>query len=239
MALITMASIETSHRLSRLLLLRPLVVLFTLLGIASAYMELPDDALRSIPSAGSDFDIKKGALLAPLLIPRVAGTDGSITAQNHFLDFFKTNLPDWTVEIHNATSTTPATGDRQVPFANLIFRRDPPWAKPGDVGRLTLVAHYDSLYQPVGFIGATDSAAPCAMLMHTARSIENALVKKWSAMQASGDAGSGLEPEVGVQILLLDGEEAFVSWSSTDSLYGSRYASPCASYHLEFANTPF
>ena len=92
------------------------------------------------------------------------------------------------------------------------------------MGRLTLVAHYDSLYQPVGFIGATDSAAPCAMLLHTARSIEAALVKKWSAMQASGDAGSGLEPEVGVQILLLDGEEAFVSWSSTDSLYGARYA---------------
>ena len=29
--------------------------------------------------------------------------------------------------------------------------------------------------------------------------------------------------DVGVQILLLDGEEAFVSWTATDSLYGARY----------------
>jgi glutaminyl-peptide cyclotransferase len=221
--LLNMAPIKQSH-CKRLLLLRPLAVIVALLGIVSAYTELSDEALRAIPSAGPDFDIKTGALLAPLLIPRIAGTDGSVAAQNHFLDFFRTQLPEWKVDIHNSSSTTPATGNRQIPFANLIFRRDPPWAKEGDVGRLTLVAHYDSLFKPADFIGATDSAAPCAMLMHAARSIEAALVKKWSALQASGEAGSGLESEVGVQILLLDGEEAFESWSSTDSLYGSRYA---------------
>ncbi|CRK11018.1 hypothetical protein BN1723_009225 [Verticillium longisporum] len=109
-----------------------------------------------------------------------------------------------------------------IPFTNLIFVRDPPWAKVGDVGRLTLVAHYDSLYKPDGFIGAIDSAAPCAMLMQTALGIEEALAKKWKAMQDSGDAGMGLEEEVGVQILLLDGEEAWVRWTAEDSLYGSR-----------------
>jgi glutaminyl-peptide cyclotransferase len=91
------------------------------------------------------------------------------------------------------------------------------------VGRLTLVAHYDSLFRPEGFIGATDSAAPCAMLLHAARSIDEALDKKWEAMTASGEAGSGMEEEKGVQIIFLDGEEAFLSWTATDSLYGARY----------------
>ena len=190
---------------------------------ATAYTPLPDDVLAAIPSAGTDFDITTGALLAPILIPRIPGTDNSIFTQNHFLTFFKTQLPAWTIQIHNSTSKTPATGDADVPFANLIFRRDPPWASEGDVNRLTLVAHFDTLREPEGFVGAIDSAAPCAALMHVARSVDGALTKKWEAMEASGEAGSGLEEEKGVQILLLDGEEAFVSWTHTDSLYGARY----------------
>lgn len=198
------------------------VVLLQLCAPCLAYTELSDDALRGIQSGGDDWDIKSGSLLAPILIPRVPGTPGSSKAQAHFVSFFEKNLPDWTIEWHNSTSKTPATGDQDIPFTNLIFRRDPPWAKKGDVARLTLAAHFDSLYEPDGFIGAIDSAAPCAMLLHTARGIEAALAKKWDAMKESGDAGSGLEEEVGVQIVLLDGEEAWVQWSATDSLYGSR-----------------
>ena len=202
-----------------------LSLLFALFLAVAAYQELSDDALRAIPPGGPDFDVKNGALLAPILIPRVPGTPGSAKAQTHFVEFFKTQLPEWTIQWQNSTATTPATGSKQIPFANLIFRRDPPWANLGDVGRLTLVAHYDSLYRPEGFIGAIDSAAPCAMLLHVARSIEKALVEKWAAMKASGEGGSGLEEEKGVQVLLLDGEEAWVSWTSTDSTYGSRYVS--------------
>ncbi|KAI0882191.1 glutaminyl-peptide cyclotransferase [Annulohypoxylon maeteangense] len=187
-----------------------------------AYEELTDDALRNIPSGADDFDIKTGSLLSPILIPRVPGTPGSIATQHHFVDFFSQQLPGWRIEWHNSTSKTPATGDTDIPFTNLIITRDPPWAQVGDVGRLTLVAHYDSLYHPEGFIGATDSAAPCAVLMHVARSIDKALTKKWEAMEASGDAGLGMDDEKGVQILLLDGEEAWVTWTDTDSLYGSR-----------------
>jgi glutaminyl-peptide cyclotransferase len=217
-----MGLLTASHRLPSLgLILLVLQSLFLLR--VDAYQELSDDALRSIPAGGADFDIHSGPLLAPILIPRVPGTPGSLKAQEHFVNFFKANLPKWTIEWQNSTSKTPATGTKDIPFSNLIFRRDPPWASVGDVGRLTLVAHYDSLYQPHGFIGAIDSAAPCAMLLHVARSIEEALVKKWDTILASGDAGNGLEEEKGVQILLLDGEEAWVSWSDSDSLYGSRY----------------
>lgn len=190
--------------------------------VAAAYSPLSDESLKRIPAAGADFDIHNGTLLAPILIPRVPGTPGSRLVQQHFVRFFQEQLPAWEIEWHNSTATTPATGNEQIPFANLIFRRDPPWAAPGDVARLTLAAHYDTLFQPKGFIGAIDSAAPCAMLMHVARSIDQALTQKWAAMRASGDAGSGLEEERGVQIMLLDGEEAWVKWSATDSLYGSR-----------------
>ena len=199
-----------------------LLVICSLLLPALAYTVLSDNSLKKIPGAGLDFDIHDGALLAPILIPRVPDTPGSLKVQQHFVDFFTKTLPQWTIEWHNSTSLTPATGDKLVNFRNLIFRRDPPWAAVGDVGRLTLVAHYDSLYRPEGFIGATDSAAPCALLMHIARSVDEALSKRWEEMEAAGETGDGLEEEKGVQILLLDGEEAWVSWTDTDSIYGSR-----------------
>ncbi|KAJ9151853.1 Peptide hydrolase [Pleurostoma richardsiae] len=202
--------------------LAQLLVLSILAAPALAYTALSDDGLSRIPAPGRDFDILHGALLAPILIPRVPGTPGSEKVQQHFVSFFKRHLPRWTIEWHNSTSTTPATGAQQVPFRNLIFRRDPPWAVSGDVGRLTLAAHYDSLYRPEGFIGATDSAAPCAMLLHVARGVDQALTERWDAMLAAGQTGDGLEEEKGVQILLLDGEEAWVSWTATDSTYGSR-----------------
>lgn len=187
----------------------------------SSFSTLTDDDLRNIPAPSeSDFDIKEGGLLAPILIPRVPGTEGSHKVQQHLVDFFRDNLPDWTVISQNSTSKTPATGDDDVPFTNWIFRRDPPWAREGDVGRLTLVAHYDSLNKPEGFVGAIDSAAPCAMLMHVARSIDAALTAKWAAMQTNGD--DGMLEDKGVQIIFLDGEEAFLRWTDEDSIYGAR-----------------
>jgi glutaminyl-peptide cyclotransferase len=197
-----------------------LVLACTLLSSVLGLTPLSDESLRNIPIAGADFDIKTGGILAPILIPRVPGTPGSKQVQQHFVDWFATHLPDWVVTYQNSTSNTPATGDKQVPFINIIITRDPPWAKAGDVGRLALVAHYDSKLDPPGFIGAIDSAAPCAMIMHAARSVDQALTKKWAAMEAEGS--HGLEEEKGVQILFLDGEEAFVVWTAQDSLYGSR-----------------
>lgn len=239
--------------------------LFTLLLLTRtqhslAYTPLSDQSLRNIapltntPTTSSsqnananananpdadpdpDFDPFHGALLAPILHPRVPGTPGHARVQEHFASFIRTQLhAGWEVEWHNTTSTTPATGDRQVPFQNLILRRDPPWAKAGsnqeqgqeqaqargsgEVARLTLAAHYDSLYRPEGFVGAVDSAVPCALLLFVARAVDEALTRRWEDM---ADGGEGLEVEKGVQILLLDGEEAWVEWNEGDSLYGSR-----------------
>ena len=202
-----------------------LVLVLVLLGASEAYSTLSEKSLRSLPSPGSDFDIHNGTLLAPILRPRVPGSPGSAAVLEHFASFFRTVLPEWHVEFQNSTSKTPATGNTDLPFVNLIARRDPPWAAEGEVGRLTLAAHYDSKMDPPGFIGAIDSAAPCAMILYAARTVNDALSKKWARMRAEGaadHAGLGDEKK-GVQIILLDGEEAFKQWSETDSLYGARY----------------
>lgn len=208
---------------SRLAGATALLLAASLAPLSHAYSDLSDDTLKAIPAAPQDFDIHNGALLAPILIPRVPGTPGNEKVRKHFVDFFTNTLPNWHLELHNSTSTTPTSNGEEITFVNIIATRDPPWTKPGDVGRLALVAHYDSKLTPHGFIGATDSAAPCAMLMHAARSIDEALTKKWEKMEAEGVGAGGLEEERGVQIILLDGEEAFLSWTDTDSLYGARW----------------
>ncbi|KAJ5201892.1 uncharacterized protein N7498_006555 [Penicillium cinerascens] len=188
---------------------------------AQAYEKLSDDTLRALPRPGRDFDIHNGALLSPILQTRVPGTAGHTAVLQHFVDFFQTTLPKWEIEFQNSTAKTPISKGKDVPFINFIATRDPPGARVGDVERLTLVAHYDSKLEPKGFIGAIDSAAPCAMIMHAMRSIDDALDRKWAAMKAQGIDPS-LEEQRGIQVFFLDGEEAFKDWSTSDSLYGAR-----------------
>jgi len=188
---------------------------------AAAYKPLSDHFLLLVPNGGDDFDVRTGKLLAPLLAPRVPGSPGQARAQEHLVSFFRDTLPRWQVLWQNSTSRTPATGERDVPFANLIFRREPPWVTPGQANLLTLVAHYDSKMTPEGFVGAIDSAAPCAMLMHVARTIDKYLTQMHDEMDALGEGGSP-DMDMGVQIVFMDGEEAFVTWTDQDSLYGAR-----------------
>ncbi|KAK4986444.1 hypothetical protein LTR66_007867 [Elasticomyces elasticus] len=205
------------------MLLSALLLLSPFLPNALTYNTLSNTTLASLPSPGTDFDIRTGAILAPILVPRVPGTPGQTTVQHHFLNFFRTQLPKWNVTMQNSTSTTPTSGGKELPFVNIVATRDPPWAKEGETGRLSLVAHYDSKSTPEGFIGATDSAAPCAIILHAARSVDEALTRKWTNVEASHDMAFGdMEGNMGLQILLLDGEEAFQSWTHTDSLYGAR-----------------
>jgi glutaminyl-peptide cyclotransferase len=210
------------HRGLWRLLLSVCLGLLLLILPGAAYEAVSDATLKSLPRPNGDFDIYKGAILAPILRTRVPGTPGSTAVLNHFIDFFRTSLPDWSIEFQNSTSKTPVSGNKRVPFVNLIVSRDPPWASVGDVGRLTLVAHYDSKYDPAGFIGAIDSAAPCAMIMHAIRSIDAALTRKWAAMEAAGQTDASLDAFSGIQVMFLDGEEAFKTWTATDSLYGAR-----------------
>ena len=203
--------------------LPPLVLFLLWVCRLNAYDTLSDESFGLLPGMSDDFDVKNGTILAPILIPRVSGTEGNVRVRNHIADFFKNNLPKWHVSFQNSTSKTPATGNDDVPFVNIMVTCEPPWATVGEVSYLTLAAHYDSKFTPEGFIGATDSAAPCAMIMKAARNIEAALERKWSAMSAENtNQYQDLEATQGVQLLFLDGEEAFVSWTAEDSIYGAR-----------------
>lgn len=110
------------------------------------------------------------------------------------------------------TGLTPI-GDK--PFVNLVFTHDPSAAT-----KLVLAAHYDSKWFPNPpedqFVGATDSAAPCAMLLDLAEALTPLLNADKSA---SGDD----DDRTTLQIIFFDGEEAFHDWSATDSIYGSRH----------------
>jgi glutaminyl-peptide cyclotransferase len=81
------------------------------------------------------------------------------------------------------------------------------------------------------FVGATDSAVPCAMLMYAALALDKFLNARDAVL-----TGDELEDPVGLQvstlredclfkIILFDGEEAVNTWTQTDSVYGSRYSS--------------
>lgn len=214
-----------------------LVLLLT--TTCTAFTPLSTSSLKSLLlPTDADFDISTGALLSPILIPRVPGTPGSLKVLTHFHNFFTSSLPGWHLSTQNSTATTPTSKGKKVPFVNFMATRDPPWTTPGDVGRLVLVAHYDSKLTPEGFIGATDSAVPCAVLLHTAKVIDGALERKWKAMQEKNDY-MAMEEERGVMILFLDGEEAFENWTDEDSLYGARYILHFSSTHTHLKLGPF
>lgn len=197
-------------------------ILCSLITSVSSYNKLSDDALKKLPSPGGTLDAHAGKLLKPLLIPRVVGTEGSRKALQHFTNFF-TEL-DWSIEYDNFTQDT-VLKNGPISFSNFWATLDPPWKseqnQKGDTGRLVLVAHYDSKIEPAGFIGATDSAAPCAMIMHVAKAMDGALRRRWTKMEEEGDEFA-MEEEEGLMVLLLDGEEAFHQWTNEDSIYGAR-----------------
>ena len=132
---------------------------------------------------------------------RVVGEAGNEEARE-FMIRFMTDL-GWHVELDTFTQDT-VIGERT--FHNILATRN-----VNSPRRLVLAAHYDSKISPDGFIGATDSAVPCAMMLHLAQAMDTILPSVNS------------DPELTIQFIFFDGEEAFKQWTSTDSLYGSRH----------------
>lgn len=76
----------------------------------------------------------------------------------------------------------------------------------GSRGALAVTGHYDTKPMPgTTFVGANDGGSSTGFLLELARAEAKQPRRK------------------DLWIVFLDGEEAFVSWSATDSLYGSRY----------------
>ena len=82
----------------------------------------------------------------------------------------------------------------------------------------------------IQFVGATDSAAPCAMLLDLAESLTPLLkARRDRVTSQQGILRDGFDEEESsdttLTILFLDGEEAFHDWTDTDSIYGARHLS--------------
>jgi len=71
------------------------------------------------------------------------------------------------------------------------------------------------------FVGATDSAMSCALMLDLAEALDPLLNSRFERLE------SGLEDdedvsETTLQLVFFDGEEAFRDWTETDSIYGAR-----------------
>ncbi|KAI8084289.1 uncharacterized protein B0P05DRAFT_534973 [Gilbertella persicaria] len=181
-------------------------LLFFVLPLVLAYRELPNEALRHLSKFTNTTRLSvNGNLMKPLLIERVSDTPGNRQVREFIVEHFKSL--GWHVELDEFSDTTPF-GNKS--FANIIVTHNPD--KPT---RLVLAAHYDSMYSPdFEFIGATDSAIPCGILMNIAEVMNDMM---------SDNSVHYRQKDKTLQMIFFDGEEAFQQWSPTDSIYGARH----------------
>lgn len=130
---------------------------------------------------------------------RVPNTIGNNKTRNYLVDILlKKNFQ---VELDTFTQDT-VIG--QVTFSNVIGT----WNKPTNHSkRIIIAAHYDSkIFTNFNFIGATDSIVPCGMMIDLIDFVVSTY--KW---------------KFDIQFVFFDGEEAFIQWTGSDSIYGSRH----------------
>ncbi|XP_059613144.1 glutaminyl-peptide cyclotransferase [Phlebotomus argentipes] len=140
-------------------------------------------------------------VLGEICIPRVVGSAGHEKVRNFMIQ----ELQDlgWSVSTDSFEDATPNMG--VLTFHNII-------ATPHNASKyIVLAAHYDSKYfRDFDFLGATDSAVPCAMIINLAHTLHQELQET-------------PRHDVGLMVVFFDGEEAFETWSDKDSIYGARH----------------
>ena len=92
------------------------------------------------------------------------------------------------MELDTFTTTTIYPHNEQITFHNVVATQDP--NKPR---LLTLACHYDSKSFPEGFVGATDSAVPCAIILHAALALDKLLKQQGNT-------------DISLQVVMFDGE---------------------------------
>lgn len=144
-------------------------------------------------------------VLDVILVPRPVGSALHRKVKNFIIKEMKSKK--WTVETDDFSQNT-VVGQKS--FSTVIATLDPDAPR-----RMVIACHYDTLIDSSklkNFVGATDSAVPCAMMLNLAHTLRNDLKAK-----------TRKKPELTFQFIFFDGEEAFRRWSSTDSIYGARH----------------
>lgn len=141
------------------------------------------------------------SVLDEIMIPRVVGTPGHTKVGDFIADQMR-GL-GWKVEEDRFEEETPV-------FGVLNFRNIVATLNPNADRYLVLACHYDSKYvREYAFIGATDSAVPCAMMINLAKVMAELLQPK-------------SKTNLSLMFIFFDGEEAFKHWGPRDSIYGAR-----------------
>lgn len=112
----------------------------------------------------------------------------------------------WDVERQTFTDATPRG---PIEFSNIIARFSASGTHPAprDTQRAIVCSHYDTKrFSTISFSGANDGASSTGALLEMARvlALDLALASK-------------------IELVFFDGEEAFVQFTDTDGLYGSRH----------------
>ncbi|TRM58588.1 hypothetical protein BD626DRAFT_633857 [Schizophyllum amplum] len=151
--------------------------------------------------------------LAKILIPRVVDTEGNTQVRNYIVGTMK--ALDWDIEEDSFEDDTPLGKKR---FTNVIATKDPKAAR-----RVVVAAHFDSKWFESGeFLGATDSAAPCAIMLDLAETL-NPMLESRATRFDDGEEDDDDVADTTLQLIFFDGEEAFHRWTDTDSIYGARH----------------
>lgn len=208
------------------------IVLFVVLNQLSRTSQVPVIKPRTLSSTrlkriaeSTDYD-EFETLLAPIMKSRVPGTNGHHAVKQYLIKFF-TDL-GWQVTLDEFDKNT-VIGPKR--FTNIVATANPDAKK-----FMLLTAHYDSKIMTgkqngnKEFLAATDSAVPCAMIMSIAKGLDLNQLKK--------------NNNYSIQVALFDGEEAFVTWTEDDSIYGSSHlaqlwSQPDANYNTHLSKIEF
>lgn len=187
--------------------------LLVVLKLISALNILDTDDLLNLDP------ISTTSILTLFNMTRKVGSDNSKLTREIINDFFKYIAPlNWGVQEisfeksgHNFTNviaTLPYYNDVSIP--NSIFTSNS--CSSATLKKdLILAVHYDTIFKIPEFVGAIDSAASMAILLHIVYAFSHSHIND-SILRTHN-----------LKIIFFDGEEAFDTWSSTDSLYGSKH----------------
>lgn len=158
-------------------------------------------------------------LLKPILIKRVSDTPGNKIVREYLTS--KMEEYGWIVEQNKFTDKTPY-GNKE--FVNVIanlpigrnfeknYNNKEDFTKFHLNNRIVIACHYDSKLENYDFIGAIDSAVPCAIILDLAKFLKENFEKEQFRRISRH-----------LQFIFFDGEEAFKEWNDKDSIYGARY----------------
>ncbi|XP_055495525.1 glutaminyl-peptide cyclotransferase-like [Leucoraja erinacea] len=149
--------------------------------------------------------------LRPMLRERYPGSAGITAVRQHIKDCLDELQAGWT--------TVEDTFQESIPYGTITFSNIISTLNTTAKRRLVLACHHDSKYFNKWwynrvYTGATDSAVPCSMLLELARALDYLLFKMKNTPG---------RPDLTLQLIFFDGQEALEYWSENDSLYGSRH----------------